>query len=100
MHPGVPTGEDNLVWQAALKFGEATGREVGRHFNLRKRIPVAAGLGGGSSDAAGRAPGPERVWRESPCRRRASVSWPAGWGPTCLFFSAGSPRWAGASARN
>ena len=52
-HPDVPQREANLVWQAALKFGEAVGRQVGVHFRLCKRIPLAAGLGGGSSDAAG-----------------------------------------------
>ncbi len=51
--PELPAGEANLVWQAALRFGEAAGRELGVHLSLRKRIPVAAGLGGGSSDAAG-----------------------------------------------
>jgi len=52
-HPDLPRGEANLVWQAALKFGEAVGRPMGVRFRLRKRIPLAAGLGGGSSDAAG-----------------------------------------------
>jgi 4-diphosphocytidyl-2-C-methyl-D-erythritol kinase len=51
--PGLPRDESNLVWQAALKFSEATGRKMGVRFKLKKRIPVAAGLGGGSSDAAG-----------------------------------------------
>jgi 4-diphosphocytidyl-2-C-methyl-D-erythritol kinase len=51
--PGIPLGPGNLVWQAALTFQRATGRKVGAHIALRKRIPVAAGLGGGSSDAAG-----------------------------------------------
>lgn len=51
--PGVPRGPGNLVWQAALEFQRITGRRVGVHMLLRKRIPVAAGLGGGSSDAAG-----------------------------------------------
>ena len=51
--PGLPQGQANLVWQAALKFGEATGAPVTAHFRLHKKIPVAAGLGGGSSDAAG-----------------------------------------------
>jgi 4-diphosphocytidyl-2-C-methyl-D-erythritol kinase len=52
-HPDLARGEANLVWRAARKFGEAVGRPVGVHFSLHKRIPVAAGLGGGSSDAAG-----------------------------------------------
>lgn len=51
--PGIPRGPGNLVWQAALEFQRATGRKVGAHIQLDKRIPVAAGLGGGSSDAAG-----------------------------------------------
>lgn len=51
--PGLPLGEKNLVWRAARKFVEETGIEVGVRINLKKRIPVAAGLGGGSSDAAG-----------------------------------------------
>lgn len=52
-HPEVPTGAQNLVWRAAQKFGAATGREPRVHLHLVKKIPVAAGLGGGSSDAAG-----------------------------------------------
>jgi 4-diphosphocytidyl-2-C-methyl-D-erythritol kinase len=51
-HPGLPQGEENLVWRAALRFGQETGREVAAQITLGKRIPVAAGLGGGSSDAA------------------------------------------------
>ena len=50
---GMPTGESNLVWRAARKFAEETGVQVGVRIHLKKRIPVAAGLGGGSSDAAG-----------------------------------------------
>jgi len=51
--PGIPKGPGNLVWQAALEFQRAAGRKVGVHMVLEKRIPAAAGLGGGSSDAAG-----------------------------------------------
>ncbi|MBN1424190.1 4-(cytidine 5'-diphospho)-2-C-methyl-D-erythritol kinase [Candidatus Fermentibacteria bacterium] len=47
-----PAG-DNLVLRAAAAFGEAAGIPVGGTWRLHKRIPVAAGLGGGSSDAAG-----------------------------------------------
>lgn len=42
---------DNLVLRAARAFGEASG-VAGASFRLDKRIPVAAGLGGGSADAA------------------------------------------------
>ncbi|MFA5111900.1 MAG: 4-(cytidine 5'-diphospho)-2-C-methyl-D-erythritol kinase [Desulfobaccales bacterium] len=49
----LPRGEDNLVWRAAARFREETGLKLGVRLNLRKKIPVAAGLGGGSSDAAG-----------------------------------------------
>jgi 4-diphosphocytidyl-2-C-methyl-D-erythritol kinase len=45
-------GADNLVLRAARALaGEVPGLRVG-HFALHKRLPVAAGLGGGSSDAA------------------------------------------------
>lgn len=42
---------DNLVLRAARAFGDASG-VAGANFRLDKRIPVAAGLGGGSADAA------------------------------------------------
>jgi 4-diphosphocytidyl-2-C-methyl-D-erythritol kinase len=52
-HPGLPPGEENLVWRAVREFQEETGQTLGVRLSLYKRIPVAAGLGGGSSDAAG-----------------------------------------------
>ena len=52
-HPEVPSGPQNLVWRAAEKFGAAIGQVPQVHIHLVKKIPVAAGLGGGSSDAAG-----------------------------------------------
>lgn len=51
-HPELPQGEDNLVWRAAVSFARETNWQPAVHLVLRKRIPVAAGLGGGSSDAA------------------------------------------------
>ncbi len=45
-------GEGNLVWKAARLLQETTGVREGAHINLLKRIPMAAGMGGGSSDAA------------------------------------------------
>lgn len=43
---------DNLAVRAAELVLDATGRRMGAHLTLDKRIPAAAGLGGGSSDAA------------------------------------------------
>ena len=43
---------DNLAVRAADMVLQATGRRFGIHLTLDKRIPVQAGLGGGSSDAA------------------------------------------------
>jgi 4-diphosphocytidyl-2-C-methyl-D-erythritol kinase len=49
----LPLGAENLVWRAAESFLTASGLGLVIHLALTKRIPVAAGLGGGSSDAAG-----------------------------------------------
>lgn len=51
--PGVPTDGGNLVLRAAEAFAAATGWPAlgGVHFQLTKRIPAGAGLGGGSSNA-------------------------------------------------
>ncbi len=43
---------ENLAVRAAERVLDATGRRFGVHLRLTKRIPVQAGLGGGSSDAA------------------------------------------------
>jgi len=51
--PELPQGDENLVWRAARQFQAETGLTPGVRLSLTKRIPVAAGLGGGSSDAAG-----------------------------------------------
>jgi len=48
----LPTGEGNLAWRAARAFLDATGFRRGVRIGLGKAIPIAAGLGGGSSDAA------------------------------------------------
>lgn len=50
--PGTGPAADNLVTRAAHAVLDATGRRFGVHLTLTKRIPVGAGLGGGSADAA------------------------------------------------
>jgi 4-diphosphocytidyl-2-C-methyl-D-erythritol kinase len=49
---GVPDGPGNIAWRAADALVKLSGREVGIDISITKKIPVAAGLGGGSSDAA------------------------------------------------
>ncbi|MCE2542737.1 MAG: 4-(cytidine 5'-diphospho)-2-C-methyl-D-erythritol kinase [Acidobacteria bacterium] len=54
-NPQVPAGRANLAWKAASVLWEALGRRgepAGAAVAIRKRIPAAAGLAGGSSDAA------------------------------------------------
>ena len=48
----VPSGKANLAFQAADRFFQATGIKPSAAIRIRKKIPVGAGLGGGSSDAA------------------------------------------------
>src|SRR5438132_755254 len=51
-HPHVPKGPGNLAAQAARQLQRDFGITKGVTITIRKRIPVAAGLGGGSSNAA------------------------------------------------
>jgi 4-diphosphocytidyl-2-C-methyl-D-erythritol kinase len=59
----VPTGADNLVVKAAQLLREYAGVEAGVHITLVKRIPAAAGLAGGSSDAAATLMALNRFWK-------------------------------------
>lgn len=54
--------EDNLAYRAAQLLWERAGFRGGARIVLAKRIPVAAGLGGGSSDAAAVLRGLRRLW--------------------------------------
>ena len=58
----VPRREDNLVVRAARALAEAEGREPQAELLLSKQIPVAAGLGGGSADAAATLRALARLW--------------------------------------
>ena len=50
--PVLPTDSRNLVHRAAEAFFRASGIKEGVHIHLEKKIPMAAGLGGGSGNAA------------------------------------------------
>jgi 4-diphosphocytidyl-2-C-methyl-D-erythritol kinase len=54
--------ERNLAYRAAEALQARTGAEGGVRIELEKRIPVAAGLGGGSSDAAAVLRGCNELW--------------------------------------
>ena len=72
-HPGCPTDRTNLVWRAAELVWRAAGcRGLPRDIVVRieKRIPLQAGLGGGSSDAAAAIRGLSRVWHVDLSRDR------------------------------
>ena len=62
-HPYVPSGPENLAWKAAqlLRDQYASDRR-GVTIRIKKNIPVAAGLAGGSSDAAAVLKGLNQLW--------------------------------------
>jgi 4-diphosphocytidyl-2-C-methyl-D-erythritol kinase len=70
--PSLPTDDGNLVYRAAAAFRKAAAINDGVRIQLRKTIPLAAGLGGGSGDAAttllglnelfGRPLSPDQLW--------------------------------------
>ncbi len=51
-HPGLPVDGSNLVHKAATQFFQATGLSPAIRIHLEKKLPLAAGLGGGSANAA------------------------------------------------
>ena len=62
-HPSVPQGRKNLAYKAAALLMEKTGTDTRVRIDIRKRIPVGGGLGGGSSDAAATLVGFNRLLR-------------------------------------
>jgi 4-diphosphocytidyl-2-C-methyl-D-erythritol kinase len=60
---GVPAGKDNIVWKAAELMQRETGINKGARIHLVKRIPMGAGLGGGSSDATATLKGLNELWK-------------------------------------
>jgi 4-diphosphocytidyl-2-C-methyl-D-erythritol kinase len=59
--PGVAL-EDNLIFRAGQLIRQKTGCNLGAHIELKKRLPMGGGLGGGSSDAATALVGLNRLW--------------------------------------
>jgi 4-diphosphocytidyl-2-C-methyl-D-erythritol kinase len=59
-------GEDNLALRAVTALAEMTGEPRGIAVHLDKRLPVASGIGGGSSDAAAALRLAMRLWGVRP----------------------------------
>ncbi len=81
----VALGEDNLVWRAARLLQQRFGIGGGLRVRLHKRIPVGAGLGGGSSNAAITLLALNRLW-DLGLRRRQLAEVGAELGSDVPFF--------------
>ena len=60
---GVPTDDSNLAARAAVLLAARVGREPNVHIAIRKGIPVAGGMAGGSADAAAALVGCDALWQ-------------------------------------
>ncbi|MHC1718252.1 MAG: 4-(cytidine 5'-diphospho)-2-C-methyl-D-erythritol kinase [Acidaminococcaceae bacterium] len=58
----IPDGQDNLAWKAVMLMAEKYGHKPNVQIRIRKRIFSAAGLAGGSADAAAVLRGLNRLW--------------------------------------
>ncbi|HAX61997.1 MAG TPA: 4-(cytidine 5'-diphospho)-2-C-methyl-D-erythritol kinase [Elusimicrobia bacterium] len=62
-NPKIPTDKRNLVYKAADLLKRYSGIKKGVEIKIKKRIPIGAGLGGGSSDAASVLKGLNKLWK-------------------------------------
>ncbi|NLN91874.1 MAG: 4-(cytidine 5'-diphospho)-2-C-methyl-D-erythritol kinase [Candidatus Hydrogenedens sp.] len=60
--PGLDCGPSNLVWKAARRLQEMSGCRLGARIHLEKNIPLAAGLAGGSGNAAATLAALNELW--------------------------------------
>jgi 4-diphosphocytidyl-2-C-methyl-D-erythritol kinase len=84
----VPDGPENLVLQAVELVRQRTGVRRGASLRLIKRIPAAAGLGGGSSDAAAALLAANEAWQLGRSREELAA-WGAELGSDVPFFLSG-----------
>ncbi len=68
--PNVPTGKQSLIRKTVDILRKEKGISKGAEIKVFKKIPIAAGLGGGSSDAASILKGLKRLWGVSLSQRR------------------------------
>lgn len=91
----VPSDERNLVVRAALALREKFQVREGAQLHLEKRIPVEAGLGGGSSDAAVALLGLAALWRIKTNREELSRIGARLGADVPFFFTGGTARGTG-----
>jgi 4-diphosphocytidyl-2-C-methyl-D-erythritol kinase len=84
-HPHVPIGPKNLIYKVAKKLQEECNVKEGVDVDIRKRIPVAAGLAGGSSNAATALLGLNKLWNLHLTKKRM-VEYAASLGSDIAFF--------------
>jgi len=92
-----PEDDGNLALRAARAFADARGIDRGVQIEIEKRIPVAAGLGGGSADAAAVLVGLNELW-DAPVSKKALEKIGAGIGadvPFCVRGGTAAARGAG-----
>ena len=63
---GLSTGPDNLVLKAVMALAKANGIKSGLTLTLDKNLPIAAGIGGGSADAAAALRLAAKIWQLGP----------------------------------
>lgn len=88
--PGVPLDDRNLVWRAAAALWKALGRAgdpADTVVTIEKAIPMQAGLGGGSADAAAALQVLGRLWGGAPLSLLREVA--GGVGSDAPFFLSG-----------
>ena len=89
---GAPLPADDLTLRAARALQSATGTPLGAHIALDKRIPMQAGMGGGSSDAATCLLALNRLWGLNlPLQRLQQIG--LGLGADVPFFLLGRNAW-------
>jgi 4-diphosphocytidyl-2-C-methyl-D-erythritol kinase len=88
----LPDDEGNIVYRAAAAFFSRIGISPGIEITIRKRIPIAAGLGGGSSNAATTLMALNEMYG-SPITREELMGIGAGLGADVPFFIFGKTAW-------
>jgi 4-diphosphocytidyl-2-C-methyl-D-erythritol kinase len=90
--PGVPLDESNLVWRAAAGLWKALGRSGEPRdvvITIEKAVPMQAGLGGGSADAAAALSALARLWGGAPLSLLREVGTAIG-ADVAFFLSGGT----------